>query len=678
MKHGMIKVIAILTGAVFTWHLSFPFITNTWASKLYSDNLRPLACAQSPNKLHLLGLVVSNNKIDEGTLDGEDSPEAANLPSLGEETDPIMVELIKRGCVGAIQSAFRMPLYYHTYFSIRKTSVAQGYKIYVDIGSDQTDPKEIGAMTGRILDILQAHNINYKVIRDIPTYKTVMKGTQAGKMITVYPERVDDAGQITLLTAGEWRELIAELDKALIPWKRETNVFKDNAGEISYGESGRVGFRFGSIGNNSCILDAAASPDHITLADLSVDKRDGLNNVTNDPSLWDESSVPPGTLVRHVAGNGVELDSLEAVAEQIPVQTGHTMTDIIEAWLRDALFTDPGVQINISEMDVYGRHDVQRYRIQIGTERWFLKIVNNQDLSEKRETWITEAVITELARDGGMLDQVYANNPVDFMKSAKRQDEAQKLQSALREGRWHEVGQIFMACFSFNGRVMMISKFATDNSEEDPVPVDLSSPLWDSYPAERGAIFSNIHQLAQRIHRSGIAHRDIKPSNILLEAMPDGTILPKLIDFESAVVFRPNAVLSNIKDMHTPGYAFPIGIDKLYALLSPEEQKHWFDFQDEYAFEVMLLESAIGQSVVALLNQLPDANMGDDFEKIFGGRRLDTLLNNPRKTVWELFKGYLQQALPEADMRRVSALYETASALKGVSGHDLVASLEAI
>ena len=65
---------------------------------------------------------------------------------------------------------------------------------------------------------------------------------------------------------------------------------------------------------------------------------------------------------------------------------------------------------------------------------------------------------------------------------------------------------------------------------------------------EQGSLFEQdagliIKQLLEGLaysHKKGIAHRDIKPENILLDILPDGTIIVKIIDWGCAHSFMVN------------------------------------------------------------------------------------------------------------------------------------------
>ncbi len=81
-------------------------------------------------------------------------------------------------------------------------------------------------------------------------------------------------------------------------------------------------------------------------------------------------------------------------------------------------------------------------------------------------------------------------------------------------------------------------------------------------PAEaRLQLFTAVCQAVQHAHQKGIIHRDLKPSNILV-ALPDGTPVPKIIDFGIAKAIAPRLTDQTLFTrfhafLGTPAYTSP-------------------------------------------------------------------------------------------------------------------------
>src|SRR5690606_26674135 len=84
---------------------------------------------------------------------------------------------------------------------------------------------------------------------------------------------------------------------------------------------------------------------------------------------------------------------------------------------------------------------------------------------------------------------------------------------------------------------------------------------------------------------AGVVHRDIKPSNILLARMPDGSVVPKLVDFGIATLEERRGITGALGPIGTPHY------------MSPEQargDRNMDERSDQYSLASMLHEMLTG------------------------------------------------------------------------------------
>jgi serine/threonine-protein kinase len=100
--------------------------------------------------------------------------------------------------------------------------------------------------------------------------------------------------------------------------------------------------------------------------------------------------------------------------------------------------------------------------------------------------------------------------------------------------------------------------------------VDLVLPIFDGVAAT---------------HAAGVVHRDIKPSNVLLARMPDGSVVPKLVDFGIATLEERRGITGALGPIGTPHY------------MSPEQargERNVDERSDQYSLASMLYEMLTG------------------------------------------------------------------------------------
>jgi len=87
-------------------------------------------------------------------------------------------------------------------------------------------------------------------------------------------------------------------------------------------------------------------------------------------------------------------------------------------------------------------------------------------------------------------------------------------------------------------------------------------------------------------HAAGVLHRDIKPANILLSRTPDGSVVPKLVDFGIATVEERRNITGALGPIGTPHY------------MSPEQargSRGLNEKSDQYSIASMLYECLTGR-----------------------------------------------------------------------------------
>ena len=87
-------------------------------------------------------------------------------------------------------------------------------------------------------------------------------------------------------------------------------------------------------------------------------------------------------------------------------------------------------------------------------------------------------------------------------------------------------------------------------------------------------------------HAAGVLHRDIKPANILLSRTPDGSLVPKLVDFGIATVAERRNITGALGPIGTPHY------------MSPEQARGargLNERSDQYSLASMLYECLTGR-----------------------------------------------------------------------------------
>jgi hypothetical protein len=416
-------------------------------------------------------------------------------------------------------------------------SFIQGIKLHINILDG--DPRKVKDMLSAILDVVNSYKLPHKVIKNLQASRG-LTGSQYGKTVTIYMLRqVNGEGissDIRFLTNGEIQQLISILDDRLAKVSTlEENSFKDTAGEIATGRSGRIGMRMGGIfGNFFANVKHGESKGNLSLREISIDNRTyGNKFMPTEQQLFEDYGEIP-----EVSGI-IEKRKIKTLLDDIfsKVNFASPTEDIqeeqvaleIEKRLRELLPEDFDKEIRVRPFgNRVGRNKKSLYIASIGREEWLIKLGDYRDFitGVAGTVWTKEFVISEKARDGGFLSQVLANNPVDFLHALGRKSDAQTLQEKLREKDWEYIKDTVINNFSINNCPFTVTRY------------EKKTVNW--YKIGKKSKVEELDRLREKLKETGIVHRDIKPGNILYN--PKEKIV-KLIDFENAVLIENGELL---------------------------------------------------------------------------------------------------------------------------------------
>ncbi|MFT3925909.1 MAG: serine/threonine-protein kinase [Myxococcales bacterium] len=108
-------------------------------------------------------------------------------------------------------------------------------------------------------------------------------------------------------------------------------------------------------------------------------------------------------------------------------------------------------------------------------------------------------------------------------------------------------------------------------------------------------------------HAAGVLHRDIKPGNILLARNPDGSVVPKLVDFGIATLEERRGITGALGPIGTPHYMSP---EQARGNRSLDERS------DQYSLASMLFEMLTGREPFAG----PEDDINDVLERVARGK----------------------------------------------------------
>ncbi|MFA5101292.1 MAG: lipopolysaccharide kinase InaA family protein, partial [Candidatus Omnitrophota bacterium] len=558
----------------------------------------------------------------------------------------------------------------------RRQAMVQGFKIHVDIR--HSDPHAISQMLERILRILNKEQVSSKVIKSVPLAQSVLGSFQAGKTITIYPYYVDDAGEVVFISSGEWHRLVSEIDDALMQWKIGSPTFRDRQGERVIGDSGRIGYRFGGFTSDvifeepSMAKTGPLSPDEF-IFDI---RQDSSHHVEQDHTQWRSDMPPPGSGVVRQAPAQLPLE--QAFQDYKKPSRAYGAASEFFSNLFPGKKTQVRALINLERPSIFMmvqdfimrlfsvrtitykhvRAEQSQRRLMftatIGGKPWMFKVMEyggrwdpalGKVDNAAQIDWVKELIITEIARQQGFLDNVAANNPVDFLRATGMPEVASQLQRAALAKDYDAISEIMRRYFMFGSDPVVVMR-------QVPGASAWKEPAKMTQAHYRDAM-KQLRTLVDILHKHGIMHRDIKPANILLERTGLFGLRERvvLIDFENAALISDGKIQSAPLEMETPYYAFPFQNRNFFTLLDERTQERWFRFHDEFALSVMDYEQRSGLRVAEMFGRRDWMYLRQEFYLFLPGRTtLQDLMNDPSLTI----KTYLDPSLQKTIQRSAS------------------------
>ena len=147
-------------------------------------------------------------------------------------------------------------------------------------------------------------------------------------------------------------------------------------------------------------------------------------------------------------------------------------------------------------------------------------------------------------------------------------------------------------------------------------------------------------------HAAGVLHRDIKPANILLSRTPDGSLVPKLVDFGIATVEERRNITGALGPIGTPHYMSP---EQARGARGLDEKS------DQYSIASMLYECLTGRE------PFPGADINAVLTRVARGRFPRVRDVQPR--IPAAFDDVLARATALNPERRFASVTEFANAL---------------
>jgi eukaryotic-like serine/threonine-protein kinase len=134
-------------------------------------------------------------------------------------------------------------------------------------------------------------------------------------------------------------------------------------------------------------------------------------------------------------------------------------------------------------------------------------------------------------------------------------------------------------------------------------------------PVARDRIVNLLHGILKGLdhaHASGIIHRDLKPENIIVESLPDGGEIPRIVDFGIAVLRDPESVAGGKLTASGQVLGTPIYMAPEQAQCEPFDERI-----DIFALGVILYEMLSGrQPFDGTAMEIAVANITNDLPPI--------------------------------------------------------------
>ncbi|MBF0511973.1 MAG: serine/threonine protein kinase [Candidatus Omnitrophica bacterium] len=466
-----------------------------------------------------------------------------------------------------------------------------GIKVHVDISDLYPDKVEL--LLRGVTRWLREKQLDHKVLSD--PYRG-MWGTQAGKIIAIYPE--DNQGEP--LKADAVRKLCEELDRYIIQElqgardSRDSSFRLDGKGkdrlfvqEDEHTSSGRVGVRFGGFDTDVIIVDKDSGLKGMVFDDrenagqnlVSMDLNDQQTRAKLDKLIgsFPLPLLPPclaaeEAFIRLAQASSNEFNNTPITDQDIR-QHFIFEKDFIQGEIRPMSGTREG-----TSMFVVSTKQAQR--------PWVVKAAaQHTHLFDAALGWLKEFIITQTMKDVAG-SSVVANDPIGFLQACGLHQEATELEQAYTNKDWDKVFEMMLNYFTVHGHVVLtmplLEKGKVLNKEN-------MNRFWGF---KKRKIFNSLENVVQSLHEHGIYHRDLKPSNLWLT--DNGEI--KIFDFESAVLIdAPGSSVQNghrhfsqYNQLYTPGYAHPYqDSTTVYRLMDDQQKEAFLSSQDKFAVSVL-------------------------------------------------------------------------------------------
>ncbi|HPN72471.1 MAG TPA: phosphotransferase, partial [Candidatus Omnitrophota bacterium] len=523
--------------------------------------------------------------------------------------------------------------------------IAQGIKVHID-ATDDTGKIDIELLSGAV-SLLEKWGFPFKISEPfgqklVRTHEDSSSYDQEGKTVVIWLVDIEGA---PLKDWNKIEDFLSSLESYLSKSpKTKTHFSHDGTtNDQLYGDSGRLGYRFGSYNSGVVIVPSEKGleqirPDDHHKHDSELIRHTGLyGSVPEEPFEVQAAKKMSLTPVKKETNVVAFLNRIIRLAGQKTTITDNTNFRTAIRGRSDQIF---GIKLESdSKKDDIPLHGnwlagmnfsrLETYDPESPSD-WVIKFGQFADGTSAIASWLKEWKINSLG-----MKELCAHDPVSFLSSIGHEDQAKKLEKAWLEGDHGTVNNIINTFFCvkdkglFTAAPMVKGGFTLNKilhvlypeihagpdvktpeeaerfqAECAEIKRQLDALFARKTPDQRKEILSSwaqrIHSIAGKLHRNGIVHRDLKPDNILINIEKQDI---RIIDFETAIFTEKrgeNIIIPEVKKAATPGYAhfYQFNEDIYTALRSVGEKALWayLKAQDVFALEVISDELVNGDT----------------------------------------------------------------------------------